>query len=112
MDRVVIRLELELTRVGDAAFPLQNLFTGRVPVMPRSRAIRWELVLLKDDELDPDAANISDITMEVKAYGQPETAPLISESITGASINAGLTDAQREGRSDQHAVINFDQGDT
>lgn len=112
MDRVIIRLELELTKVGDAAFPVQNLFTGRVAVMPRSRAVRWELVLLKDDVLDADVGNITDITMEVKANGSPETGPLISKSITGAAINVALSDAERQSRSNQHAVINFGQGDT
>jgi len=111
-DRVRIRLELELTRVGDSLAPLVNVFTGNTPVMPRSRAIRWELVLLNDGKLDADVANISDITVEVKAYNTPASAPDISKTITGASINAGLTDAQRIGKSDQHAVVNFDQGVT
>jgi hypothetical protein len=111
-DRVRIRLELELTKVGDTLAPLVNLFTGNHPVMPRSRAIRWELVFLNDGVLDLAVANITNVTMELKAYNSPTSPPIISKFITGASINAALTDAQRQGKSDQHAVINFDQGDT
>lgn len=111
-DRMRIRLELELTKVSDPMTPLVNVFTGNSPVIPRSRAIRWELVLLDNGALDPDVGNITNITVEVKAWNNPAAAPDISKTIVGAAINAGLTDAQRVGKTDQHAVINFDQGDT
>lgn len=110
LDRVRLRLELELTKVGDPHNPITNLFSGSTPVMPRSRAIRWELVLLNDDALDADVGNITDITFEVKAYLDPTSAPLISKSTS--TINTALTDAQRQARSDQHAVIEFAAGDT
>lgn len=78
--------------------------------MPRARAIQWELVLLRLDELDPDVANVSSVTMEVKDYNQPTSAPLISRTVV--IVNAGLSDDQRIARSSQHVVIPFDEGET
>ncbi len=109
-DRVQIRLELEVTRVGDSGKPLVNVFTGAAPQMPRSRAIEWQLVILDKEVLDPAVSNISSITMEVKEWEDPSESPDISK--TTPTINAGLEEAQRIAQSDQHAVIHFDVGDT
>jgi hypothetical protein len=104
-DRNLIRIEIEQT----TPYSLTTVWGDEIK-MPRSRAIRWELVLVKYGVLDDGVGNISSIVMEVKATQAPSSAPLISKSTS--SINTGLTEAQRQTRTDQHAVIEFAAGDT
>jgi hypothetical protein len=109
LEQNLIRVELDVTQY---AMPgsLVNLFTGRPPVLARSRAHRIEVVVIKNDELDPDVGNITSITCDVKAYQQPESGALIQ--VTEGVINSALDGAGRANRTDQHAVISFTEGQT
>lgn len=111
MDRNLIRIEIELTTPYALVLVGGSELAAPTDIkMPRSRAIRWELVITKYGVLDADVGNISDITMEVKTKDTPSSAPLISKSTS--AINTNLAEPERQAKSGQHAVINFAQGDT
>jgi len=110
LDKYRLRLELELAQ-GIAAAPV-NLFTGAAPLVPRSRDLQWEIVLLNNGALDSSVGNITSMVLEVKTFQSPASSPLISVSISGAAINTNLTDAARQAQSDQHAILVMTAGMT
>ena len=91
LDKYRLRLELELAQ-GIAAAPV-NLFTGAAPLVPRSRDLQWEIVLLNNGALDSSVGNITSMVLEVKTFQSPASSPLISVSISGAAPVKRLTGA-------------------
>src|SRR5258708_12711737 len=110
LDKYRLRLELELAQ-GIAAAPV-TLSTGAAPLVPRSRDLQGEIVLLNNGALDSSVGNITSMVLEVKTFQSPASSPLISVSISGAAINTNLSDAARQAQSDQHAIMVMTAGMT
>lgn len=106
-----VRLKLDLTRPLDPAYDVFQ--KGDLPLVARGRAVRVEVALFNGTTLDP-LTEITSIKLEVKALNatgfiDAASAALMSKTVSAASFNLGLTQAQWDngGDDDAHAVFEF-----
>lgn len=98
-----IRLKIDL----DSLDSFKDI-NGRTPVMWNGADVEFQVAFFRGNVLVDDIANYATISLAVKAMNAtPDTAPYMEETVSSANITTGMTLAQWNAGTHQHASFRF-----